>query len=55
MPDKKSKDEVDYRPGEPGERCGVCEHFKAPARCELVAGRIDRNMWCKLFERKERP
>lgn len=37
---------------EDAERCGRCEHFQPPDGCELVQGRIDAEMYCKLFEAK---
>jgi len=58
---KKSKAAVDYHVG--GDHCGACRHWIESAesaenektetgRCELVAGEIGEDMWCKLFERK---
>lgn len=48
---KVSKASVDYGPaGEHQDRCGRCRHFKRPDACELVAGAINRNDWCLLFE-----
>jgi len=61
---KHAKTEVDYSRGMPSEHCGrlsqndrnACQHFlpsktMGPDHCELVEGPIDRNYWCKLWER----
>lgn len=56
MAEKRSKSSVDY--GQGGDHCGVCTHFIAEneatetGKCELVAGDIGEDMWCKLFARK---
>lgn len=55
---KRSKESVDYSLG--GDHCGACTHFIESAEneatetglCELVAGDIKEDFWCKLFERK---
>jgi hypothetical protein len=47
---KKPKAEVDYGPGKPEAHCGICKHFDGEDGCELVAGEIDPEKWCKLFE-----
>jgi len=54
---KKTKSEVDYSPaGRYPERCGRCTHYIDPERpggdgkCELVAGSINPQYWCKLFK-----
>lgn len=52
----RSKASVGYKLG--GDHCDVCKHFvegesdDAPGSCELVAGEIGEDMWCKLFRRK---
>lgn len=33
------------------DRCGECAHFQPPKSCELVAGMIRPDYWCKLFKR----
>ena len=49
---KRAKSSVDYSKG--GEdHCGVCKFFVAPHACKKVAGKIDADMWCKLFRRKK--
>lgn len=49
---KVSKASVDYSLGHPrGDRCGVCKHFQKPNKCEIVAGLVKSNMWCKRFKR----
>jgi hypothetical protein len=60
---KRAKTEVDYSRGMPSEHCGLlspndhnaCKHFRLKGLetgdCELVEGQINRNYWCKLWER----
>ena len=31
------------------QRCGVCKHFRPPSSCEIVAGKIVPNGWCRFF------
>ena len=61
MAEKQSKSAVGYKEG--GDHCGVCRHFRAgktegqtggQGSCELVAGVIGEDMWCKLFARAKR-
>lgn len=47
---KKSKQETNYRKGSPKERCALCVHFDERGGCELVAGKIDADGVCDLFE-----
>lgn len=49
---KLSKQEVDYSIGKGESRCKNCAHFEAPNACELVAGVIDPDYWCKRFSLK---
>jgi hypothetical protein len=49
---KKTKKEVNYSKGYAPAHCGICTHYSAKT-CELVAGKIDPSMWCKLFEKKK--
>jgi hypothetical protein len=64
MMPKRAKTEVDYSKGMPTEHCGrrspndqnACKHFLPlktveTGHCELVEGQIERNYWCKLWER----
>ena len=52
---KKSKASVNYSLG--GDHCGACTHFYGENEatesgfCELVAGAIKEDYWCKLFKR----
>jgi len=46
---KLSKVEVDYGPGKGEAQCRNCVHFRAPGTCEIVAGEIDPEGWCKRF------
>jgi hypothetical protein len=50
-PAKVSKASVRYGRGKMTRHCGVCEHFRKPKSCVLVAGDIDPGAWCRLFER----
>lgn len=58
---KLSKKDVDYGPGMP--HCGACKHFQdddeakddEAGTCELVAGPIEEDAWCKLFKPKRKP
>ena len=33
-------------------KCSNCTHFRAPNACQLVAGTISPDGWCKLFAAK---
>lgn len=46
---KMAKSEVDYSPGMRESRCRNCQHFLPPSACEIVAGRIDPDYWCRRF------
>lgn len=56
--DKQAKADVRYSPGhQTGDHCGICQHFEAPDRCEVVSesgpptpGRIDPGYWCTQFK-----
>jgi len=52
---KHSKDspEVQYGHGMPSAHCGICSHFRAPHSCEVVAGEVSSQGWCKLFKHRE--
>jgi hypothetical protein len=42
---------VGYRAADsPAAACGNCLHFQGPSSCELVAGQIDPQATCDLFE-----
>ncbi len=44
-------DAVNYRYAQdPARSCGLCQHFRAPGSCELVAGVIRSVDTCNLFE-----
>jgi len=32
-----------------GQSCGNCLHFQPPAACKVVAGKISRNGWCRIY------
>jgi hypothetical protein len=49
-----SKDSVNYGPGHPDSKCGICRYYeKNRYKCTQVYGRIMPEMWCKLFKRKD--
>lgn len=54
MSDKRTKVSVDYSPGHPFSRCGLCVHYDGHGGCALVAGTIDPAYWCKLFSRRRK-
>jgi hypothetical protein len=33
-----------------GRRCAGCRHFLEPNACEIVAGEISPNGWCRFYE-----
>ena len=37
-----------YHPNGP-QHCAICRHFRGPDHCEIVAGRIVPNGWCRYF------
>lgn len=50
---KKEKSEVDYSGGHKNSRCGICEYFITPDKCEKVKGDILPSKWCILFKKKQ--
>lgn len=54
MSEKISKERADYREHTPrvSRRCGTCSMFRAPDRCTLVKGLINRGGVCKFWEPK---
>lgn len=50
--DKASKQDAQYSKGMNKAHCGICAHFLPPSACEVVAGSIAPDMWCRYFERK---
>ena len=32
-----------------GKSCARCSHFAAPDKCQLIAGQISPQGWCRLF------
>ena len=32
------------------QRCGACTHFRPPNGCEIVAGRVSEEGWCKFYK-----
>jgi|SwirhisoilCB2_FD_contig_21_40597106_length_254_multi_7_in_0_out_0_1 hypothetical protein len=49
---KFSKAEVDYSRGMGETRCKNCTHYMGNHVCELVAGDIDPEYWCKKFQKR---
>ena len=45
------KSTVDYGRGMSDARCSLCMYFMSRL-CSRVAGQIDPNAWCRLFESK---
>lgn len=35
-----------------GQACATCDHFKAPSSCNIVAGQISPQGWCRLYVKK---
>ncbi len=31
-------------------RCGLCAHFIAPSACEIVAGPVQADGWCRYYD-----
>lgn len=50
---KISKQKANYGGGMKKAHCAICKHFKAPDACEVVAGRINPQAWCKFYEYKK--
>jgi len=50
---KEAKADVDYSLGKPNAHCGMCRYYHDHV-CSLVAGRIEPQMWCELFTKKEK-
>jgi hypothetical protein len=57
MPNKKTKKEVDYSKGMAKAHCSICANYifykHMMAKCEVVNGSVEPDMWCKLFEKKK--
>jgi hypothetical protein len=48
------KSEVGYEhPAKGADHCAGCVNFRRPHDCEVVAGFIRREDWCKRFEEKK--
>ena len=44
------KADADYRDRPNGiSRCSLCHHFYSPDICEVVAGPVSRQGWCKFY------
>jgi hypothetical protein len=52
---KLSKESVGFEhPAKGPHHCGQCRHFEGPRACEIVAGLIRSEDWCRRFEAKRR-
>jgi hypothetical protein len=50
---RRTKASVNYRPAESEQqRCGNCSYFDPPRSCQIVAGSIDREWVCDLWEQR---
>jgi hypothetical protein len=50
---KASKSAADYTDhGTKQEHCSVCRHYVNPGSCEIVAGHIQPQGWCRYFEKE---
>ena len=36
-----------------GKKCSLCTQYRAPGACQLVAGPINPDGWCRLFVAKD--
>lgn len=56
FPKQYSKKSVKYTDnhGKSSEQCSKCRHYVNPTTCEIVAGRINPNGWCKKYEESKR-
>src|SRR4051812_6047746 len=49
-PGTKPKAEAEYQDKPHGlARCGLCKHFYSPDICEIVAGPVSPQGWCKYY------
>ena len=47
------KEDVRYQDQPKGnQRCSGCSHFVQPGACQVVAGSVNPNGWCLLFQAK---
>ncbi len=48
---KATKAEALYQPGPKGDQsCALCALFRPPRGCEVVAGDIAPQAWCRFFD-----
>jgi len=50
---KETKIAVGYSKGMKERHCGICEHYRENHTCTKVEGRIEPDMWCRLFTKKD--
>lgn len=49
---KASKASVGYEhPAAKSDHCGICRYYEAPNACEIVAGQVRREDWCRRFQK----
>jgi hypothetical protein len=46
---KCTKAEVNYGPGRPNIRCGLCMNYRVPMTCTIVEGDVDPDYVCDAF------
>jgi hypothetical protein len=50
MPGNLPKAEAQYQDNPKGlARCGICKHFISPNACEVVAGPVQSDGWCRFY------
>lgn len=50
---KATKSQASYQDSpKHGQHCALCRYFQKPNSCQLVAGTINPNGWCKFFNAK---
>jgi len=50
VPGTTPKQDAQYQDKPNGlERCGLCKHFISPSACEIVAGPVQSDGWCKFY------
>lgn len=52
-PSQLRREDVRYQEGPKGsQRCSGCKNFVGPNACRVVAGLVNPNGWCLLFQAK---
>lgn len=50
---KSDRATVNYGPGRQNHRCGVCLNYRVPNTCKRVAGKVDPDDVCDLFNQDD--